>query len=182
MPSYDLVAAFWHFSNFLPLQGWMAGRVQPIFTFKGLKPDTSLQEASTCMSGVWTTIVEGFHPWDHVQNRSMSLLLFRTTWCKHIGLELPRVCGKLPNSIVMEPQLSQSGRGSKPQIHAWGATFNPHLELHWYSMPLPEDLMCKLSGEYCFIKIDLADVYNKIALGLESQNWLALSISQGAFL
>ncbi|XP_045124381.1 uncharacterized protein K02A2.6-like [Portunus trituberculatus] len=42
---------------------------------------------------------------------------------------------------------------------------NSQVETHRYPIPLPEDLMRKLGGGYCFIKIDLADAYNKIKLG-----------------
>ena len=49
-------------------------------------------------------------------------------------------------------------------------------------MPLPEDLMRKLSGGYGFSKIDLADAYNQIMLSPESQKRLALSIHRGVLL
>ena len=55
-----------------------------------------------------------------------------------------------------------SGERSKPQIRVCGdfsVTVNPQLEPHRYLMPLPEDLMRKLSGGYGFTKIDLADAY-----------------------
>ena len=42
--------------------------------------------------------------------------------------------------------------------------------------------MQKLSGGYGFTKIDLADAYNQIALGPESQKKLALSTHQGVLL
>ena len=42
--------------------------------------------------------------------------------------------------------------------------------------------MQKLSGGYGFTKIDLADAYNQIALGPESQKRLALSTHQGVLL
>ncbi|KFD47834.1 hypothetical protein M514_11314 [Trichuris suis] len=49
-------------------------------------------------------------------------------------------------------------------------------------MPLPEDLMRKLSGGYYFTKIDLADAYNQIKLAPESQKRLALSTHRGVLL
>ena len=45
---------------------------------------------------------------------------------------------------------------------------NAQLETHRYPIPLPEDLMRKLSGGYGFSKIDLADAYNQVLLGPES--------------
>ena len=78
-----------------------------------------------------------------------------------------------------------SGEGSKPQIRICGdysVTVNPQLEPHRYPMPLPEDLMHKLSGEYGFTKIDLADAYNQIMLGPESQKRLGLSTHRGVLL
>ena len=49
-------------------------------------------------------------------------------------------------------------------------------------MPLPDDLMRKLGRGYGFTKIDLADAYNQICLGPESQKRLALSTHQGVLL
>eukprot|EP00731_Ephydatia_muelleri_P000958 Em0001g958a len=60
--------------------------------------------------------------------------------------------------------------------------FKKHVEPHRYPMPLPEDLMRKLSGGYGFTKIDLADAYNQIMLGPESQKRLALSTHRGVLL
>ena len=74
------------------------------------------------------------------------------------------------------------GEGSKPQIRICGdysVTVNPQLEPHRYPMPLPEDLMHKLSGG---IWIHLADAYNQIMLGPESQKRLALSTHRGVLL
>ncbi|KAL5505229.1 hypothetical protein EMCRGX_G006631 [Ephydatia muelleri] len=78
-----------------------------------------------------------------------------------------------------------SGEGSKPQIRVCGdysVTVNPQLEPHRYPMPLPEEFMRKLSGGYGFTKIDLADAYNQIMLGPESQKRLALSTHRGVLL
>ena len=51
----------------------------------------------------------------------------------------------------------------------YSVTVNQQLETHRHPMPLPEDLMRRLSGSYFFTKIDLADAYNQIVLGPESQ-------------
>ena len=64
----------------------------------------------------------------------------------------------------------------------YSATVNAHLQTHCHPIPTPEKLMQKLSGGYCFTKIDLADAYNQIALGPESQKRLALSTHQGVLL
>ena len=49
-------------------------------------------------------------------------------------------------------------------------------------MPLPDDLMQKESGGYGFSMVDLADAYNQIKLGPESQKQLALSTHRGVLL
>jgi hypothetical protein len=49
-------------------------------------------------------------------------------------------------------------------------------------MHLPEDLMRKLSGGHGFTKVDLADAYNQVMLGPESQKRLALSTHRGVLL
>ncbi|XP_012936139.1 uncharacterized protein K02A2.6-like [Aplysia californica] len=49
-------------------------------------------------------------------------------------------------------------------------------------MPQPEDLMRRLGRGHCFTKIDLADAYNQICLGPESQKKLALSTHKGVLL
>ena len=61
-------------------------------------------------------------------------------------------------------------------------TVNSQLETHRYPMPRPDDLMRKLSGGYGFSKVDLADAYNQIKLGPESQKRLALSTHRGVLL
>ena len=71
----------------------------------------------------------------------------------------------------------------KPKIRVCGdysVTVNSQLETHRHPIPLPEDLMRKLGGGYCFTKIDLADAYNQIKLGPESQRKLALSITDAS--
>ena len=59
---------------------------------------------------------------------------------------------------------------------------NGQLETHHQPMPLPEDLMRTLDGTHYFSKVDLADAYNQIELGPESQRRLALSTHRGVFL
>ncbi|KAL5489647.1 hypothetical protein EMCRGX_G018764, partial [Ephydatia muelleri] len=64
----------------------------------------------------------------------------------------------------------------------YSVAINAQLETHRYPIPLPEDLMRKLSGGYGFSKIDLADAYNQVLLGPESQKRLALSTHRGVLL
>jgi hypothetical protein len=64
----------------------------------------------------------------------------------------------------------------------YSTTVNPQLETHRYPMPSPEQLIQRLSGGCYFTKIDLADAYNQILLGPESQKRLALSTHQGVLL
>ena len=73
----------------------------------------------------------------------------------------------------------------KPSLRVCGdysVTVNPQLETHHHPIPRPEDLMGKLGGGCAFTKIDLADAYNQIALGPESQKKLALSTHRGVLL
>ena len=64
----------------------------------------------------------------------------------------------------------------------YATTVNSRLEMHQYPMPSPEQLVQRLSGGCYFTKIDLADTYNQILLGLESQKRLALTTHQGVLL
>jgi transposase InsO family protein len=64
----------------------------------------------------------------------------------------------------------------------YSVTVNSQLADHHQPIPLPEDLMRKLSGGYAFTKIDLADAYNQIRLDEESQKRLALSTHRGVLL
>ena len=64
----------------------------------------------------------------------------------------------------------------------YSVTVNPQLETHRQPLPLPEDLMRRLEGGHGFTKIDLADAYNQIPLGPESQKKLALSTHRGILL
>ena len=59
---------------------------------------------------------------------------------------------------------------------------NAQLETHRQPMPLPEDLIRRLGGTHYFSKVDLADAYNHIELGPESQKRLALSTHRGVLL
>ena len=59
---------------------------------------------------------------------------------------------------------------------------NGQLETHRQPMPLPEDLMRRLDGTHYFSKVDLADAYNQIELGPESQRRLALGTHRGVLL
>ena len=83
------------------------------------------------------------------------------------------------------PIWKKSAPGQPAKIRVCGdysVTVNSQLETHRYPMPLPEDLMRKLSGGYGFSKVDLADAYNQIKLGPESQKRLALSTHRGVLL
>ena len=74
---------------------------------------------------------------------------------------------------------------SKGKIRVCGdysVTVNPQLMDHRHPLPLPEDLMRRLGGGYGFTKIDLADAYNQVKLGPESQKKLALSTHKGVLL
>ena len=75
-----------------------------------------------------------------------------------------------------------SGDSKKLKIRVCGdysVTENPYLEPHRYSIPLPPDLMKKLSGGQYFTKIDLVDACNQILLSPDSQKRLALSTHRG---
>ena len=74
---------------------------------------------------------------------------------------------------------------SKAKIRVCGdysVTVNPQLEPHRHPLPIPEDLIRKLGGGYGFTKFDLADAFNQIKLGPESQKRLALSTHRGVLL
>ena len=64
----------------------------------------------------------------------------------------------------------------------YSVSVNPQLEPHRHPMHLPEDLMRKLGGGHGYTKIDLADAYNQVMLGPESQKRLALSTHRGVLL
>nr|KAG5696368.1 hypothetical protein BaRGS_028363 [Batillaria attramentaria] len=70
----------------------------------------------------------------------------------------------------------------KPKLRICGdysVGINDQLADHRHPMPLPEELMQKLGGGFCYTKIDLADAYNQIKLAPESQRRLALSTHRG---
>ena len=67
---------------------------------------------------------------------------------------------------------------SKTKIRAcedYSVTVNSQLKPHRHRLPIPEDLVRKLGGGCGFTKVDLADAFNQIKLGPESQKRLALS-------
>eukprot|EP00731_Ephydatia_muelleri_P001282 Em0001g1282a len=85
------------------------------------------------------------------------------------------------------PIRKKAAEGSNAPLRVCGdysVTVNPQLEPHRYPMPLPDDLIRKLSGGYGIskIEIDLADAFNQIMLGPESQKRLALSTHRGVLL
>ena len=83
------------------------------------------------------------------------------------------------------PIRKKAAEGSNAPLRVCGdysVTVNPQLEPHRYPMPLPDDLIRKLSGGYGFSKIHLADAFNQIMLGPESQKRLALSTHRGVLL
>ena len=85
--------------------------------------------------------------------------------------------------VVPIPKKSAPGQPAKIRVCGdYSVTVNSQLETHRYPMPLPDDLMRKLSGGYGFSKVDLADAYNQIKLGPESQKLLALSTHRGVLL
>ena len=85
--------------------------------------------------------------------------------------------------VVPIRKISAPGQPAKIRVCGdYSVTVSSQLEIHRYPMPLPEDLMRKLSGGYGFSKVDLADAYNQIKLGPESQKRLALSTHRGVLL
>ncbi|XP_012935937.1 uncharacterized protein LOC106011311 [Aplysia californica] len=64
----------------------------------------------------------------------------------------------------------------------YSVTVNQQLETHRHPMPQPEDLMRRLGRGHYFTKTDLADAYNQICFGPESQKKLALSTHIGVLL
>ena len=83
---------------------------------------------------------------------------------------------------IRKPLLPGQAKAKLRVCGDYSATVNAQLETHRHPIPTPEKLMQKLSGGYGFTKIDLADAYNQIALGPESQKRLALSTHQGVLL
>ena len=85
--------------------------------------------------------------------------------------------------VPIRKQLLSNQKKAKLRVCGdYSVTVNPQLETHRHPIPLPEDLMRKLGGGYFFSKIDLADAYNQIELGPESQRRLALSTHRGVLL
>ena len=99
-------------------------------------------------------------------------------------------CGNLFNSVPMGPlwfpfacKAAIPGKPAKHRVSGdCSITINHQLEAHRHPMPLPEDLMWKLSGGYGFTKVDLADTYNQIMLAAISQSaWLSAPIERYCF-
>ena len=89
------------------------------------------------------------------------------------------------NGTPVVPIRKPASPGKKATLCVCGdysVTVDSQLETHRNPIPTPEKLMQKLSGGYGFTKIDLADAYNQIPLGPESQKRLALSTNQGVLL
>ncbi|XP_012943035.1 uncharacterized protein K02A2.6-like [Aplysia californica] len=84
--------------------------------------------------------------------------------------------------VVPIKKKSPQGQSSIRVCGDYSVTVNQQLETHRHPMPQPEDLMRRLGRGHCFTKIDLADAYNQICLGPESQNKLALSTHKGVLL
>lgn len=83
--------------------------------------------------------------------------------------------------VPVKKQSSTSGNSLRV-CGDYSVTVNPQLETHRYPIPSPEKLMRKLGCGHGFTKIDLADAYNQICLGPESQKRLALSTHKGVLL
>ena len=83
---------------------------------------------------------------------------------------------------IRKRQLSETSSAPLRVCGDYSVTVNPQLEVHRHPLPLPEQLMRRLSGGYGFTKIDLADAYNQIKLGPESRRRLALSTHRGVLL
>ena len=135
---------------------------------------------------VWVgMLLKRLHAWNKVQRgcqcspvlcklrvddlvQSYDVGVGKGVWKPTLTQELKRGHGNLPNSILVwntcSPNPEESSRKeSKPQIHVCGdyfVTVNLQLEPHLYPMPLPEDLMRKLSCGCSFTKIDLTDANN----------------------
>jgi organic radical activating enzyme len=91
-------------------------------------------------------------------------------------------CYGTPVVPVRKATLSDQSRPALRVCGDYSVSVNSLLEPHRHPLPLPEDLMRKLAGGCYFSKIDLADAYNQIRLGPESQKKLALSTHRGVLL
>ena len=83
---------------------------------------------------------------------------------------------------VRKPTLPGQSKGKLRVCGDYSVSINQQLVAHRQPLPLPEDLMRKLGGSHYFTKVDLADAYNQIQLGPESQKRLALSTHRGVLL
>ena len=99
------------------------------------------------------------------------------------GVWLPTQFNDCGTPVVPIRKPSLPGQPAKLRVFGdYSVTVNQQLKPHRHPMPLPEDLMQKLGGDYGFSKIDLADAYNQIMLAPESQKRLALSTHRGVLL
>ena len=98
------------------------------------------------------------------------------------GIWEPTQFNSYGTPVVPIKKTSKSGPNSIRVCGDYSVTVNPQLEMHRHPMPQPEDLMRRLGRGHSFTKIDLADAYNQICLGPESQRKLALSTHKGVLL
>ena len=100
------------------------------------------------------------------------------------GIWVPTPFNEYGTPVVPIRKVLQPGdKRTKLQVCGdYSVTVNPHLEMHRHPLPLPDDLVRKLSGGYYFMKIDLANAYNQIRLAPESQKRLTLSTHCGVLL
>ena len=79
--------------------------------------------------------------------------------------------------LLLRKNVSGDSKKSKIRVSGdYSVTVNPYLEPHRYPIPLPSDIVRKLSGGPYFTKIDLADANNQILLLPDSQKRLALNM------
>ena len=83
---------------------------------------------------------------------------------------------------IRKTTLPGQGKSKLRVCGDYSVTVNEQLKEHRHPLPLPEDLMRKLGGGHGFTKIDLADAYNQIKLGPQSQRKLALNTHRGVLL
>ena len=79
--------------------------------------------------------------------------------------------------IVVVPKAN----GSVRTCGDFKVTFNPHLNVDQYPLPLPEDLFTSLEGCRLFTKLDLSQAYLQLELDEESQKLYTVNTSLGLF-
>ena len=84
--------------------------------------------------------------------------------------------------VPVRKSTSNKATGNIRVCGDYSKTINNQLKTHRKPIPLPEDLIRKLGGGYCYTTIDLADAYNQILLAPESLRRLALSTHKGVLL